>query len=181
MSIILTTIVHHSDSFSTNFWSWILGPQTIFIRVIAFIFYESDGLWTSNFWYFPPNKLHDSTTLYLLLHIYILGSRWNPSLLFKVFFQGAVRLRVFTMCTSIGGTPPHLSSYFSGKGLAFVHFLYLWFTLVYLSCLYLVIWKLYFSVVFLSFHCSSGYLMKSSICQFLHFNNKASWCSNFTL
>ena len=80
----------------------------------------------------------------------------------KCFFQGAVRLRVFTMCTSIGGTPPHLSSYFSGKGLAFVHFLYLWFTLVYLSCLYLVIWKLYFSVIFQSCHCSSGHLMKSS-------------------
>ena len=43
----------------------------------------------------------------------------------KCFFQGAVRLRVYTMCTSIGGTPPHLSSYFSGKGLTFVHFLYL--------------------------------------------------------
>ena len=89
------------------------------------------------------------------------GSRSNPSLLFKVFFQGAVRLRVFTMCTSIGGTPPHLSSYFPWKGLAFVHFLYLWFTLVYLSCLYLVIWKLYFSVIFQSWHCSSGHLMKS--------------------
>jgi len=93
---------------------------------------------------------------------YALSSRSNPSLLFKMFFQGAVRLRVFTMCTSIGGNPPHLSSYFSGKGLTFVHFLYLWFTLVYLSCLYLVIWKLYFSVTFQSWHCSSGHLMKSS-------------------
>ena len=55
------------------------------------------------------------------------SSRSNLSLLFKVFFQGAVRLRVFTMSTSIGGNPPHLSSYFSVKGLTFVHFLYLWF------------------------------------------------------
>ena len=58
------------------------------------------------------------------------NSRCNPLLLFKVFFQGAVYLRVFTMCTSIGDTPPHLSPYFSWKGLAFVLFLYLWYTLV---------------------------------------------------
>ena len=109
------------------------------------------------------------------------NSRCNPSLLFKVFFQGAVYLRVFTMCTSIGDTPPHLSPYFPWKGLAFVHFLYLWYTLVYLSCLYLVIWKLYYSVIFLSCHMLIRSLMKSSKCQFLHFNNKASWYSNFTL
>ena len=155
------------EKFVTNFGEWCFLQRCEKCRLQIPFSIESNIIGC-----YSENNTNDSTPG---------NSRWNPSLLFKVFFQGAVHLRVFTMCTSIGGTPPHLSSYFPWKGLAFVHFLYLWFTLVYLSCLYLVIWKLYFSVIFLSCHCSSGYLMKSSIYQFLHFNNKASWCSNFTL
>ena len=90
---------------------WVMLKQLMEEEIFCFIFINAKTNFNHSVYF---NSMH--LWFFLVARI---------SRFYSKCFQGAVRLRVFTMYTSIGGNPPHLSSYFSVKGLTFVHFLYL--------------------------------------------------------